>query len=270
MMEKFGTILTSAGLEAITACMVAGTKLNITHMAVGDSNGAYYDPTEAQTALRREKWRGAAVVSAVTGNARRIVVTAVIPSTVGGFDIREAGVFDDRGRMIAVTKYALTEKPDPSSGAAKDTHIQLVVDVVNAGSVSITVDPSAAFVLQREFKQHTDARDIHVTQDEKQRWDGKAEGNHNHNAQYAGINHNHTAQDVGASPANHNHDGRYATAAQGTKADAAMPRGGGTFNYGVNLSAHYQDIWTPQVRNIQFSQSAPTGGIEGAVWHQYK
>lgn len=79
-----------------------------------------------------------------------------------------------------------------------------------------------------------------------------------------------TPAEIGASPANHNHDGRYATAAQGTKADAAMPRSGGYFNGGVHLNSHYQDIWTPQVRNIQFSQSAPTGGIEGAVWHQYK
>lgn len=94
----------------------------------------------------------------------------------------------------------------------------------------------------------------------------KAEGNHNHNTQYSGINHTHTAQDVGASPANHNHDGRYATAAQGTTADNAVPKGGGEMWGALRVTPTTWNDWS-QVRNVSVRPkgAAYPGSGEGAA-----
>lgn len=135
--------LTTAGLAALAAAQAGGDPVAITQFAVGDSGGAYYEPDEAQTALVNEKWR--ANVNNVyvhPNNPNWIVVEALIPTTDGGFDIREAGAFAADGTLIAVGKYPLTNKPAPGSGSEKDLYVRMILQVSNAANVQVTIDGS--------------------------------------------------------------------------------------------------------------------------------
>ena len=88
---------------------------------MGDGNGAYYDPTEIQTALVHEvRRRSIQSLSIDPQNSNWIVAEIVTPTTDGGFTVREAGIFDDAADLIAVEKYPETYKPLVADGSAKD------------------------------------------------------------------------------------------------------------------------------------------------------
>ena len=167
MAQTYYSLTTNACDAAAAAALAAGTQIAFTQLAVGDSGGAYYEPTKTQTALVGEKWRGAAVVSRDAGNPKRVIVTATIPATVGGFQVREAGVFDAYGTLMVISKQPLSDKVSPESGASKDMVLRIYVDVVDAGVVTITVDPSAQFVTTQQFSQHASNTDIHTSAAEK-------------------------------------------------------------------------------------------------------
>ena len=97
--NKYGSIVTDVGVQLITEAVMEGQKVNITTLAVGDGGGSYYKPNSTMTALKGEKWRGK--VNRVEVNEKSpnmIDVVAVVPSDVGGWTIREMGVFGRRGR----------------------------------------------------------------------------------------------------------------------------------------------------------------------------
>lgn len=167
MAQTYYSLTTNACDAAAAAALATGTQIAFTQMAVGDSGGAYYEATKTQTALVGEKWRGAAVVSRDVGNPKRVIVTATIPATVGGFQVREAGVFDAAGTLMVISKQPLSDKVSPESGASKDMVLRIYVDVVDAGAVTITVDPSAQFVPEREFSAHVSNMDVHTSATEK-------------------------------------------------------------------------------------------------------
>ena len=103
--NKYGSIVTDVGIQLVTEAVMEGQKVNITTLAVGDGGGSYYKPNSTMTALKGEKWRGK--VNRVEVNEKSpnmIDVVAVVPSDVGGWTIREMGVFDDaeEPNMIAV------------------------------------------------------------------------------------------------------------------------------------------------------------------------
>jgi len=143
MAENFYTIITKVGAAKIANAFALGTNVNITQLAVGDGNGAYYNPTELQTALVHEVWRGSIQsLSIDPQNPNWIVAEIVIPTTDGGFAVREAGIFDDAGDLIAVGKYPETYKPLVADGSAKDLYIKMIMQVSNTASVTLKVDPS--------------------------------------------------------------------------------------------------------------------------------
>ena len=169
------TMTTNAGDESIAHAIQTGTKTTFQKIAVGDGNGTYYDPAKSQTALRREVWRGEAVVSLDANNAKRVIVTATIPATVGGFTVREAGIFDTAGTLMVISKLPLSEKVAPESGASSDLVIRLYVEVSDANAVSVTVDPSAVMATKGDVAEasaqaaadltaHTSKSASHVTQ----------------------------------------------------------------------------------------------------------
>lgn len=112
MPEKtYGTVITSSGAALIAACILNGTKLPITDAAVGDGDGAYYQPTVDQTELKNKKWEGeiaSATISTTTANM--IDVKIIVPADVGGFIVREAAIYSEDGTMIAVCNTPDTEK----------------------------------------------------------------------------------------------------------------------------------------------------------------
>ena len=150
MAENFYTILTNVGKAKIANAQALGTTVNLTQMKVGDGNGAYYNPTETQTALVNQVWSGAlSSIDVDTENPNWIVVEAVIPTADGGFMVREVGLFDDDGDMIAVGKYPETYKPVVAEGSAKDLYIKMIIEVTNASVVTLKIDPAVVLATKK-------------------------------------------------------------------------------------------------------------------------
>ena len=151
MANEFFTILTATGRNKLAAATATGTPLTLTQMAVGDGdNGAYYSPTEAQTALKHEVWRGAINHLAVdANNPNWIVAELVIPDNVGGFYIREVGLFDSTGAMIAVGKFPESYKPTLAAGSNKQLYVRMILEVANTSAVTLLVDPSVVLATRQ-------------------------------------------------------------------------------------------------------------------------
>jgi hypothetical protein len=148
--ESFYSILTNIGKAKIANAHVLGTQVTFTTMAVGDGGGSYYNPVETKTALKHEVWRGNInEISTDPDNPNWIVINTVIVSNVGGFMVREVGVFDAEGDMIAIGKVPETFKPVLDSGSAKDLYVRLVIEVTNTSSVTLKVDPSITLATKK-------------------------------------------------------------------------------------------------------------------------
>lgn len=153
--RTYGTIVTDTGVSLITAATMEGEKVNITHLAVGDGNGAYYQPVPMMTALKRENWRGAInTVSVSEESPNMIDVVAVVPSNVGGWTIREMGIFDDGGNMIAICNTPDTEKVIITSGAAGEIELTMHIEISNTGSISFVIDPTVITATKKDLENH--------------------------------------------------------------------------------------------------------------------
>ncbi|MEK4425855.1 phage tail protein [Solibacillus sp. FSL K6-1523] len=142
-MAQYGTIITNIGLAQIANAQVTQTKVGLDYIALGDGNGAHYVPSQSQTSLVREVWRGPiAELSIDPTNNNRIIIDAVIPVTAGGFTIREIGIFDDKNQLIAVGQYPEKYKPELSEGVSEETLIHFVIETNNADVVKLTIDPT--------------------------------------------------------------------------------------------------------------------------------
>ncbi len=164
MAEQFYTILTDVGKAKIANAVALQTTVQISEIAVGDGNGSYYNPSESQTALVNEVWRGGVSrVDTDSNNANWIIVEAVIPPDQGNFYIREVGIFDSQGDLIAIGKYPETYKPTfTSNNAGKDLVIRCILDVSNASAVELKIDPTTVIAtvqsVEDRIAQHdTDA-----------------------------------------------------------------------------------------------------------------
>ncbi|ACA41225.1 phage tail protein [Lysinibacillus sphaericus] len=150
MSEKFDTILTNAGLAAVANATITQKQVNFAKLGVGDSNGAYYTPTKEATALRNQKWIGnASSVTTDPDNPNWIVVKAVIPGTVGGFEIRELGIFDENNVLLAIGKLPQTYKPTFSEGSIKELTVKTVFEVTNTSAVTLKIDPSVIYASEK-------------------------------------------------------------------------------------------------------------------------
>ena len=136
------TIVTEAGLAALAAAAQAGGKVNITHMAIGDGNGAEYEPTEDQTSLKNEKWRGA--VASYTRSGNSFTATAAMPAETAAFTIRELALFLADGTCFAVANAPSIPHQPPVNGAGTEFEAVMPFVVENAESVTVTVEPSGA------------------------------------------------------------------------------------------------------------------------------
>lgn len=95
---------------------------------MGDGNGAYQEPAKEQTSLVNETYRTAINrIYIDPDNQKQIIIEAAIPSAIGGFFIREVGVFDEQDNLFAVGKYPVTFKPESQSGTGKDIYIRMTL-----------------------------------------------------------------------------------------------------------------------------------------------
>ncbi|WP_058953152.1 phage tail protein [Clostridium tyrobutyricum] len=153
MVENFYTIITKIGKAKIANATALGVKLNIVKFAVGDGNGSYYNPVEEQEELKNEVWRGNVnSIDIDKDNPNWIVAKSVIMSSEGGFMMREAGLFDEAGDMIAIGKYPETYKPLMAEGSAKDLYVKMIIEVSNASNVTLKIDPTVILATQKDIK----------------------------------------------------------------------------------------------------------------------
>jgi len=168
MAEEFYTILTNVGKAKIANATALESKVNLKYFALGDGNGNYYEPTENQDSLRHEVWRGNINnISIDSDNDNWVVVEVVIPADVGGFTIREAGIFDSDNNLLAIGKYPETYKPELSSGSGKDLYIRMILEVSNSSVVTLKIDPSVVLVTKKDLDNHLNNEMPHRFKDHK-------------------------------------------------------------------------------------------------------
>lgn len=141
-MADFYTLLTNAGIAYENACKAAGVPINLTQMSVGDGNGAVYNPAATATALKREVWRGPLnALFQDEQNPSWLLAEVTIPPDVGGWYVREAGLWTDTGILYAIVKYPESFKPVlASSGSGKEFYIRSIFETSNASSVTLLID----------------------------------------------------------------------------------------------------------------------------------
>lgn len=147
----YKTIHTAYGLQRMAQAEASGVPINLTAMAVGDGNGNPTTPSEAQTQLVREIAGTRHAPNRVYQDpANPLLFTAelIVPASLGGFVIREIGVFDETGALFAVANVPNTYKPTDSEGAYADTVIRMQFLVSNASVVTLMVDPNVAVATQ--------------------------------------------------------------------------------------------------------------------------
>ena len=150
MSTKFKTVITTAGAAKLAAATVpGGKKVTLSAMAVGDGNGKLPVPDAGQTKLVHEVWRHALnKVSVDNKNKNYIVAELVVPPEVGGFWMRELGLYDDAGTLIAVANMAESYKPELAEGSGRAQTCRMVITVSNVASVELSIDASTVMATQ--------------------------------------------------------------------------------------------------------------------------
>ena len=150
MSTKFKTVITTAGAAKLAAATApGGRKVNITTMAVGDGGGKLPVPDAGQTGLIHEVWRHALnKISQDKRNSNYIIAELVIPPEVGGFWMRELGLYDDAGTLIAVANMAESYKPALAEGSGRSQTCRMVIIVSSVASVALTIDTTTVMATQ--------------------------------------------------------------------------------------------------------------------------
>ncbi|MEM8445930.1 phage tail protein [Morganella morganii] len=158
MTAKYFAILTNYGAAQLANAVALGTQMNISAMAVGDGGGTLPVPDPAQTKLVRENRRAAVnQVSVDEKNPNFIIAEQVIPENEGGWWIREIGLFDDTGGLIAVGNAPETYKPNLQEGSGRTQVIQMVLMVSSTQAITLKVDPSVVLATREYVTKSVDA-----------------------------------------------------------------------------------------------------------------
>ncbi|KZP73658.1 phage tail protein [Enterobacter hormaechei] len=150
MTVKYKTVITKAGAIKLAAATVPnGKKVNFTAMAVGDGGGTLPVPDPNQTKLVKEVWRHALnKISQDRKNKNYVVAELLIPPETGGFWMREMGLYDDTGTLIAVGNMAESYKPALAEGSGRAQTVRMVIMVSDIASVELTIDTSTVMATQ--------------------------------------------------------------------------------------------------------------------------
>lgn len=154
----YKTIHTNHGLMLLAQAEATGVPINLTHMAVGDGNGNEVEPSATQSFLVRERYR--ATINRVFQNPDdplRFTAELVIPANIGGFTLREVGIFDDAGSLFVVGNLPATYKPEDTEGAYADTVVRVEFLVSNASTITLQVDPNVVLVTQQWISNNVTA-----------------------------------------------------------------------------------------------------------------
>ena len=150
MTVKYKTVITKAGaIKLAAATLPNGKKVNLTAMAVGDGGGTLPVPDPNQIKLVKEVWRHALnKISQDKKNKNYVVAELLIPPETGGFWMRELGLYDDTGTLIAVGNMAESYKPALAEGSGRAQTVRMVIMVSDIESVELTIDTSTVMATQ--------------------------------------------------------------------------------------------------------------------------
>ena len=140
MAEEFYSLVTDYGAEKQLKCITDGIPFEVTHIALGDGNGKYYEPSRTQTKLVNEVWRGNVEKCEWTDN--RFYCVTTVPAEIGGFEVREAGVFDAENNLLVVSKFPETTKQAPESGTVKQLTIRIELEMSNTQLAELVINPN--------------------------------------------------------------------------------------------------------------------------------
>ncbi|MBK5017334.1 phage tail protein, partial [Pantoea sp. S62] len=150
MTQKYYAIVTNLGAAKIANAAALGTKLNITQMAVGDGGGTLPTPNASQTKLVNEVRRAAInSLSIDAANASQVIAEQVIPETEGGFWIREMGLFDEDGTLIAVCNTPETYKPALQEGSGRTQTVRMILIINSTDAITLKIDPSVVLATRK-------------------------------------------------------------------------------------------------------------------------
>ncbi|MEI7250033.1 phage tail protein [Pectobacterium versatile] len=143
MSATYFALLTNIGAAKLANATTLGSRLNITRMAVGDGGGVLPTPNPAQTKLINEKRRAALNnLSIDPKNPSQIIAEQVIPENEGGWWVREVGLFDDDGNLIAVANCPETYKPLLQQGSGRIQTVRMILIVSSTDAVTLKIDPA--------------------------------------------------------------------------------------------------------------------------------
>ncbi|WP_227412996.1 MULTISPECIES: phage tail protein [unclassified Enterobacter cloacae complex] len=164
MTVKYKTVITKAGAEKLAAATVPnGKKVNFTAMAVGDGGGTLPVPDAGQTKLVNEVWRHALnKISQDNKHQNYVIAELLIPPETGGFWMREMGLYDDTGTLIAVGNMAESYKPLLAEGSGRAQTVRMVIMVSDIESVELSIDTSTVMATQEyvdeKLEEHEQSR----------------------------------------------------------------------------------------------------------------
>ncbi|EOT4021261.1 phage tail protein [Escherichia coli] len=150
MSAKFYTLLTDIGAAKLASAAALGVPLKITQMAVGDGGGVLPTPSAQQTALVAEKRRAALNMLYIDPqNSSQIIAEQVIPETEGGWWIREVGLFDDTGALIAVGNCPESYKPQLAEGSGRTQTVRMVLITSSTDNITLKIDPAVVLATRK-------------------------------------------------------------------------------------------------------------------------
>ncbi|EII9631802.1 phage tail protein, partial [Salmonella enterica] len=150
MSTKFYTLLTDIGAAKLASAAALGVPLKITHMAVGDGGGTLPTPDAKQTALVNEKRRAALNMLYIDPqNSSQIIAEQVIPENEGGWWIREVGLFDETGALIAVGNCPESYKPQLVEGSGRTQTVRMVLITSSTDNITLKIDPAVVLATRK-------------------------------------------------------------------------------------------------------------------------
>jgi len=160
--RKYFAILTDIGQQKVAAFASGGEKVNITAFVVGDANGEYYTPTTDMTAIKNEVWRGVVSNTDVVKDAQNVIrVSNVIPADVNGFIVREMGLYDESGQLIAIGNAPPMPKVMLEEGVSTELDLSMRFAVKNTEALTFVTDPHTVIMTKDMLDTHNVDNNAH-------------------------------------------------------------------------------------------------------------
>ena len=159
--QHYYNFVTDIGVAHSVNAILLCEKITLTHFAVGDGGGRYYEPNPQMTSLVNEVWRGPITKAETADNQHELYVSAVIPADIGPFIIREMAIFDEAGHMIAISNTADIHKMTTAEGLPTEIDLCMHIFVSNTEAFKFEVDPTIIIATRDDIQKHNNDPNAH-------------------------------------------------------------------------------------------------------------